>query len=344
MMHTASTWDNRNCLGTEASTSECEARSLGNSFYTAFTEFLIPGDIFSDEPYLRANHFHLVITFIFAILIELILLNVLIAEIVHSLNSAKERGKRSFWQKRFGFIMELGNIYKSPCTRKIAEAHEARWGNSSSQSLKSEKKMPTARFTFSTAHYEIFPGDFYSFCKWWTKEDGDVPSLFDRLKYFFTWASIEEIILPSNTFERILSGKGKDDNSYLCRLALYFMFPLMIVANFLFFFGGLLSFGFLWPKWMRIFLFSGSIEDNSARVHSRSHDGGEQMSIDVIRNEVRSISNEFKAEKFAVKNLENDIMEFHDDLKRIGHMMTRSQSVFTEDEVSEILSAQSDEA
>ncbi len=335
MMHTASTWDNRNCLGVDAP--ECEMPTLGNSFYVAFTEFLIPGNIFSDEPYLRTNRFHLVITFIFAILIELVLLNVLIAEIVHSLDLAKERGKRSFWEKRFNFIMELGNIYKSPCTRRLAEVHEARWGNNDRQRLKSEKKMPTTRFTFSTAHYEIFPGDFYSFCKWWTK-DGDVPSLFDRITYFFTWASIEEIILPSNTFERILSGKGKDDNSYLCRLGLYFIFPFMIVAHFLFFLGGLLSFGFLWPKWMRIFLFSGSIEGR----RSHSHPCGEQ--IDVIRNEVKSISNEFKAEKFVVKNLENDIMEFHDDLKRIGHIMTRSESAFIEDEMSEMYSAQSDEA
>lgn len=342
MMHIAAHWEEQNCLGPEISGVECRASNLDDAYYSSFTEFLNPGALFLDES-LRDSKYHTVIMFAFAVVIELLLLNVLIAEIVNSLSSARERGKRTFWQKRFNHIVELGNIYKqssckSKCSRSARKAGTRGDDNRESPGTKrGSGKMPISRFVFLSAHYELFPGDFYNFRKWWILEE-TAPNFVTRVKYFLKWASLDEILLPGHSFERVLSGKGKDANSYLWRFVLYCFFPFMIFAHLVCLLGGLVSFGILWPKWMKKALFCGSIDKKCKRKANV-----EQMNV--MRNEIRAISNEFKMERFSLANMESDVRNIQHDLKNVKMSTLRSNSsVCTEDEMSEILSATSEEA
>mmetsp|Transcript_17958 Transcript_17958/g.26369 ORF Transcript_17958/g.26369 Transcript_17958/m.26369 type:complete len:986 (+) Transcript_17958:187-3144(+) len=343
MIHVAAHWEERNCLGPEISGVECQSSNLDDAYYRSFTEFLNPGALFLDES-LRDNKYHTVLMFAFAVVIELLLLNVLIAEIVNSLKSARERGKRNFWQKRFNLIVELGNIYKqSSCKSKCSRSARNTGipGDDKKESTSTKRgssKMPLSRFAFLSAHYELFPGDFYSFRKWWILEE-TAPNFVTRLTYFLKWASLDEILLPGHSFERVLSGKGKDANSYLWRFVLYCIFPVMICAHLICFLGGLVSFGVFWPKWMKKALFSGIIDKKSKQKANVQH-------LNVMRNEIRAISNEFKMERFSLGNMEKDVRNIQNDLKKMKMSTLRSHdSVYTEeDELSEILSSTSEEA
>ena len=330
MFYTSSKWEEESCLysnsqSTSTSEANCMNRSLPDSYYTAFTEFLAPGSLFENESYLRAHNYRMVLTFIFAVLIELLLLNVLIAEIVHSLGDAKTGGKKAFWQKRYHFITQLCVAYSAmgKCLRrnKLPEKE------SSQTEEISNDNIPMSRYAFSAANYEAFPGDFYSFRRWWLK-DGNAPIPYARLKYFLSWASWDEILIPGPTFERVLSGCKKDTNSYLARACLYLIFPVILLIQFLCFILGFVSVGYFWPKYMRQALFSGPVD------YEGNRDSKVETNVDLMKQEIKSIHNAVKAEKFVVKRMVDDIKTIQTDLKTIASLMKQSgsASVYTEED------------
>jgi hypothetical protein len=161
------------------------------------------------------------------------------------------------------------------------------------------------------------------------------PDVLTRLRYFMKWSSFDEIFFPGPSFERVISGSKKDASNYSARILLYAIFPIMVVVNVVCFALGLITFGLLWPKWMRTMLFSGKVEFGSTDGQAL----GRHM--DVMKNEIKSIHNAVKAEKFAVKSMEDDIKSIRSDLKVISGLLLRrsDESIYSEDEeVSDILS------
>jgi len=327
MFYTATKWEERFCL--DSQTEDCLVPSLNDSYYAAFTEFLNADSLFRDESYLRDKSYRMILIFVFAVLVQLLLLNVLIAEIVNSFYESKSAGKKAFWQRRYHYVTEFSNIY-----RALGYSKSAKTGNSTVNDDDDEKKIPSNRFAFSTAHHDVFPGDFYHFRKWWMK-GAQAPDILTRLRYFIKWSSFDEIFLPGPSFERVISGSKKDASNYSARILLYAIFPIMVVVNVVCFALGLVTFGLLWPKWMRTMLFSGKVEFEST--------DGEALGrhMDVMKNEIKSIHNAVKAEKFAVKSMEDDIKSIRSDLKVISGLLLRrsDESIYSEDEeVSDILS------
>jgi len=330
MLYHAAKWDERYCSGGTMSVDACFMPTMTDSYYSTFTEFLNPASLFLDESYLRANNYRFVLTFCFAVLVQLLLLNVLIALIVDAMRESKNRGKRAFWTKRFYYITELSKVYRTLgcCKSKTSRPN-----------FEDAKQIHLIRFAFSTAHYDAFPGDFYHFRKWWLKDD-PAPDFIPRIRYFFTWASLDEILIPGPSFERVLSGGKKDSNSHMARICLYILFPVIVIINVLCFMLGLVTFGFLWPKWMKSFLFSGKVDFKDAledQVSINRH-------MDLMKNEIKSIHNAVKAEKFIVKSLEDDIKSIRADLKVATVLLKRfDDSSYYSEEISEILSDSSSE-
>ena len=327
MFYTATKWEERFCL--DSQTEDCLVPSLNDSYYAAFTEFLNADSLFRDESYLRDKSYRMILIFVFAVLVQLLLLNVLIAEIVNSFYESKSAGKKAFWQRRYHYVTEFSNIY-----RALGYSKGAKTGNLTVKDDDDEKKIPSNRFAFSTAHHDVFPGDFYHFRKWWMK-GAQAPDVLTRLRYFMKWSSFDEIFFPGPSFERVISGSKKDASNYSARILLYAIFPIMVVVNVVCFALGLITFGLLWPKWMRTMLFSGKVEFGSTDGQAL----GRHM--DVMKNEIKSIHNAVKAEKFAVKSMEDDIKSIRSDLKVISGLLLRrsDESIYSEDEeVSDILS------
>ena len=314
MLYTASELDEEYCLHIGDETN-CVNRSLRDSYYTAFTEFFNPSNLIDHEAGLSANSYRTVLIIIFAVLVELLLLNVLVAEIVHSLSDAKKGGKKAFWQKRFLIVSQLRDLYRTVgfCEGKKSDEKRA---IEFDEDREQRSKIPTTRYTFSTAIYEAFPGDFYSFRRWWVR-DGPPPNLHIRLKYFLSWASVEEILMPGPTFERVVSGGKRDTNSLLARAFLYLIFPFSLLIQCLYFIFGLVSFGYFWPKWMKRALFSGPVDYGNSDIPAVG------KHFDILKHEIKSIHNAVKAETFAVTRMEDDMKAIKSDLK----MMIKKSSV-----------------
>lgn len=320
MFYTAAKWEQSLCEDSDTN-NECLVPSLDDSYYTAFTEFLDVGSLFRDESYFRDNASRMVLVLVFAVLVQLLLLNVLIAEIVHSYAECKNGGGKAFWQRRYHYVTEFSNIYRAAgwCESTkfvglVVNEHDG-W------------KIPTSRFALSTANHNVFPGDFYHFREWWMK-GGQTPDFITRVVYFMKWASFEEMLMPGPSFERVISGSKKDASNYSARIFLYLIFPIMIVLNLFTFILGLATFGLLWPKWMKKILFSGKVtfESGEGEVMISRH-------MDVMKNEIKSIHNAVKAEKFVVKSMERDMKRVRHDLKALSTLMRRSddESIYSED-------------
>jgi len=331
MFYTATKWEERFCLDSQTD-KDCLVPSLDDSYYAAFTEFLDADSLFRDESYLRDKSYRMILMFVFAILVQLLLLNVLIAEIINSFSESKNGGKKAFWQRRYHYVTEFSNIY-----RALGFSKNAKTGNSAVNDDE-EKKIPSNRFAFSTAHHDVFPGDFYHFRKWWMK-GAQAPDFLTRSRYFFKWASFDEIFLPGPSFERVISGSKKDASNYPARILLYVIFPIMVVVNMICFALGLVTFGLLWPKWMRTMLFSGKVDFESTEGEALV---GRHM--DVMKNEIKSIHNAVKAEQFAVRSMEGDIKSIHSDLKVIAGLLLRRSdaSIYSEEDEEEVFDMLSD--
>ena len=326
MLHASTNWEERNCVDNGGEESQCLGPSLRDSYYATFSEFLNPAALFADEDYLRNNISHMVLAFFFAFVIQIILFNMLMAQVVCSYSESEAAGRSAFWQKRYHYILMMGSIYKFVMFRKkekpltSSTAHEYEDGED-------ERKIPVKRFAFSSPNFEVFPADYYHFRKWWLK-DSTAPNFSTRLKYFLSWASWEEILVPGPSFERVISGGKKDEQNHISRAILYLVFPIIVVTNVICFILGLVSFGYLWPKWMKTILFSGKVE-----LKSFEEDLLLGRHMDSMKNEIKSIHNAVKAEKFVVNNIEDDMKNVRQDIKILMSICKHNEdsSVYSED-------------
>ena len=294
MLNNSLIWDERNCTGLDVN--NCKFSSRADSYYEVFRDVFSRGEILMDQEYMTEYRFTFVVVIFFLLLVELVLLNVLIAQIFSFFKEASERGKQAFWRHRFHVIKELDNVYhriglnisNAPGNQGIAEGF-----NDNPQVL------PSGRFSFSTAHIDHFPGDFYGFRKWWMK-NGKPPNPAVRIRYFLMWADSREILIPGASFERIISGQDRDSNSISSRMMLYLLFPLVLTAQLVIFVLGLITFSFLWPNYMKRFIFEGNIDSDKTSMKS-------QTALDSIHLELDCIHNEMKNEQYIIKNLEEDM-------------------------------------
>jgi len=123
-------------------------------------------------------------------------------------------------------------------------------------------------------HYHTFPEEERHFIEWWTGISTKPISFRNRIGYFISRSLLGDLIIPGKVFEKILRGMQRDQclMHYLARIATYFIFVVVPLALFCLFVVGLLTLGLCWPKWLREFLFFGSIGmvssagDNLAKV------------------------------------------------------------------------------
>lgn len=296
MLNSASIWEDNYCAGQLVNGKECRFSTQTDIYYDLFRDLFTRGYLLRDQDYWVDYRLTFVLIIFFLVLVELILLNVLIAQTCSSFSEANNRGKQAFWRHRLHLIKELNNFYDPIGCKNTTD--DKNGFKSAEEFDDNPNKLSSGRFFLSTAHLKHFPGDFHGFRKWWIK-NGPPPNPCVRLRYFFTWADMQEILLPGTTFERIISGGDKDSNSISSRVLLYLLLPVTIAVQVMIFLSGLVSCSYLWPDYMKKYIFEGKIEP-LIKLHNEAQ-------LESVHINVERILSELRAQQFVIKNMEEDI-------------------------------------
>lgn len=134
--------------------------------------------------------------------------------------------------------------------------------------LRSFEEQELSRICFEMfpdwSYMETLPDPDQYVLKWWFEswnDENTKPPLSLRMKVFFQRASVDEILFPGKPFESFLIGlKHRKEStsiilSIIARVASYLLFFIIWSCLLVVFIAGCLSFGLLWPSFMRETLF-----------------------------------------------------------------------------------------
>jgi hypothetical protein len=193
-------------------------------------------------------------------------------------------------------------------------------------------------------HDENMTKDFFMWWYYtWTNEDTKRPPLRTRLKYFYKYGSMEDIMLPGQVFQNILFGRKYNEElkganlliaislSYLHYLAGFIYAVVVFVL-------GLVSFGFFWPKEMNKVLFFGPVNKDGHKVGGKSEQENHVLKNKIERLEKQGVSNIEMLEKQVnnierlekqvnnIERLEEQVSNMHDLLLQIQHALVKKEN------------------
>ena len=289
-----------------------------------------------------------ILSIIFGFIIGILIINVLIAKISNVFSEVDAKGRNVFWEDRLSFLSECTKIREcfkyllhiGNTSDGLSDKHTERLSilsendidvkstrydfNPLNSSRFSEKELSfnnskegSQRFDFSMASTKEIKkmttiSERDQFFHWWMQPDlWDCPSLKTRLTFFIKRERFSEILVPGQTFERILSG-NKDNTFYF----LTYLFGILLLPCFLFIFIlGLPSLGYLWPKPLKEYIFFGTNEH------------------------LQELTNEDLLKKITVledkmKLVDDEVVEVKESLKKVSYML--SEILREQDNPSEI--------
>ncbi len=244
------------------------------SFFQSFAMLLSTEFQFLDWDEVKKDKLgrqQILVSICFALIVGILLLNILIGVVSNVFEEVTAKSENTFWSTRLSFMVEISVI------RDALDADEIDLRKLVSMTSYDEQEDNTkvphiGRISFAQyddnwmrtkcpdAHVEAF-------FKWWYYPWRlSPPSISTRLGYFYKYASPREIILPGQVFINVLFG-CKYDHQWKSRTRLpfalaisYIHFLVGIVIIMVIFLLGLCSFGCLWPKAMKKYLFFGPVE------------------------------------------------------------------------------------
>ncbi len=201
-----------------------------------------------------------ILSFFFAIIIGLLLLNILIAEIGNAYAEMRGQSSISFWANRLNFISEISfGISIFPCAI----------GEKLYVPLEDTGRMKRYNFDDKIGMYiykditvmmrnGAMTEEEKNFFLWWNSaKNMATPPLYMRLKIFLRRSWYYNIIVPGRAFERILSGKDVESRAYIPRIVSYILTPIIWFFLAVFSSLGLVTFGLTWPQRLKQYLFFG---------------------------------------------------------------------------------------
>lgn len=256
--------------------------NIWESYFTTFTMLLSTDWIYFNQPSLSLST---VIAMTFATIIGILLLNILIAEIGVVWSDVTEMGRLAFWSIRLSFIVEISLSFSSLCrldARMISSSFESKALSSAESTRRIHlNSLSVVRYKDMESTLKVSPEERQFFLWYRNFTDANKPSFWTRMKVFLTRASISEILVPGKSFERVLS-----TNLQLSRVLLLLFYPVIPISLAITFTLGLLSWGFLWPRPMKKFLFDGPVVE-TADVRKTVEDTKE--SITKLKEEVEEM-------------------------------------------------------
>jgi hypothetical protein len=222
---------------------------------------------------------------LFAFITGILLLNVLIAVISNVFTKTYDDAEKVFWENRLA-LTEFSSMSK--ILKKIVK--EFRKWHTDDQSDTAAERISFEKYPGWLKGHALLGEEFFLY--WYLYRLEKRPPLLERLHNFYTHASWDEILFPSETFERLLYGTHYDTEydfmtemwkkeidwyghkhkhglvshllptwamialwSFLIRCTVFLTFFINLVCALVVFVLGLFSFGLLWPEPMKAWLF-----------------------------------------------------------------------------------------
>jgi hypothetical protein len=202
-----------------------------------------------------------------------------------------EESEDAFWTTRLNFMLEVSTIRNfsyqllQPFFRKDRDSHKT----IVNQKLRKDFYLYDDNWMKS----ECNDDEMENFFKWWYYSwKIEKPSLRTRLKYFYGYASIEEILFPGKVFQNILFGLkyNEDIEGLWISIALVLSTTHLIVGlviTLVIFLFGLVTFGLLWPKEIKQKLFFGPIETQVKVNQQETGNPGQQRKNEHLESKIR---------------------------------------------------------
>lgn len=251
-------------------------RNLPDTYSAVFRMFLkndVELDVFADWKHHDAI-FVKWISYAYAFMVSILLLTVLIAVVTGVFDEVTEMGAKEFWYNRYGYIVTKKAILKHLQLLEIPrDDHIKNQGTSISHLSDSRKHFFPRRLKFSSFNVESFnkyqsdlSGEEFCFFQWWFKNDAiDYKS---RIEFFWYRSEVQDIIFPGLVFEKVVCNFSLDGEDTiirgLLRMFLFFVYtPCVLIMFAGLFVIGLVTFGLLWPQWMKERLIYGPVLSDS---------------------------------------------------------------------------------
>jgi hypothetical protein len=176
MFFIASAGDRCNDEGTEW---EC---NISSSYFQSFAMLLTTNFEFLD--WKPVNWQQTAVSFCFAIVVGILLLNILIAKISNVFTEVTDESQTAFWTNRLEFVAEVNAIMRNPIMRKLIPEvilHPEEKGSRRPLGVYEEEWV-------MKCHDENMTKDFFMWWYYtWKNEDNKRPPLRTRLKYFYKY-------------------------------------------------------------------------------------------------------------------------------------------------------------
>lgn len=211
---------------------------------------------------------------LFGFAMGILFLNISIAVITDAYNDVKTFESKRFTRNRLAFAAGSQSLLSILLFQRFCVGRK-RWSIMTIE--KSGRSDEIKRIDFGTfPDWKLLKNlslEEQYVLKWWFESwtnDNQLPPLLTRMNVFFRLASFDEIFFPGKTFENILVGlKHRQRNSSILssifvRVSSYILFLVLGVCTLIAFIAGCISFGLLWPQFMRESLFLETIESKDS--------------------------------------------------------------------------------
>jgi len=250
------------CKTDESSTWQCSETS---SLFQSFSMLLTTDYQFMQWEDPKDQTLLSIISFAFAIVVGILLLNILIAIVNNQFTRVSEESENAFWTTRLDFMNEINAIYTSMIRLVCSGKSDDKTTGGDTYDL--------YRFRFDFIQYDddwvklVDENDLHinNFFKWWYYAwKKECPPLSTRLMYFYTHASMSEILFPGKVFHNVLFGLKYNEEIKGLRLSVALFLSLFhmiigLITMIVIFVLGLFTWGILWPKEINKVLFFGPV-------------------------------------------------------------------------------------
>lgn len=175
-----------------------------------------------------------------------------------------------------------------------------------------------AKYDDAWMEYRSQHTDEHDFFKWWyyswRENPDDKPSLWKRLKYFYKYAAVKEILLPGDVFQNILLGQKYNQHPsehravyfLLVSILSYLHFIGMIVLICVVFVTGLCCFGVLWPQEMKVYLVTGPKEKSKDNLNQPKIEDQCQCQCQLLKDKVEKLERQNEEMKKHMKETKEE--------------------------------------
>jgi len=320
----------------------------------------------------------------FAFVVGLLLLNIVIAVVSNIFTAVRMSAEKAFWMNRINTVCEIdsmlnlfkkvyeiitGRLKKKMCIdtsffKKLKEKFTCLC--CSKKEEEDDKELQTSRFSFAIPPNEDLNTLPRGIGSWWFQSLEAIPSLYFRIRTFYSFALWREILFPDAELESILLGRNVKSESggssiemfdyvrdmrnlesrstlttvllFCAKVMSWLFFLVHMIGVLIVFFVGLGTFGLLWPPPMKDYLFNGGLSEESPpkrkeslSSHSSSLLSSSLSSSPQLEVEVEILKTEVVNMKKEIADLKNGVMESQD------KMMTMINTILSELRKEEIM-------